>query len=80
MADRDFGMPGKVDMLLGVNVYGRGVLYGRRFGPSGSPMAVKKRFGWVLSGLTLGKSKSKQIVCCVSVASCDQELRLFGPR
>ena len=47
LADPDFGMPGKVDMLIGTDVYCQAVLHGRRFGLFGSPMAVKTRFGWV---------------------------------
>ena len=40
-------------------------------------MAIKMRFGWVLSGLTAGKRKADQNVCCLSVSSCDEELRQF---
>ena len=40
LADPDFGTPGRVDMLIGADVYCQTVLYGRRFGSSGSPMAI----------------------------------------
>ena len=75
MADPDFGTPGRVDMLIGADVYSRTFLYGWRFSPLGSPMAIKMRFGWVLSGPTAGKRRAEQDVCCISVASCDEELR-----
>ena len=77
LANPDFGTTDRVDMLIGPDVYCRTVLYGRWFGPLGSPMAIKTWFGWVLSGPTAGKSRPDQNVCCISVASCDEELRRF---
>ena len=50
-ADPDFGRPGKIDVLLGVDVYAE-TLHGRRSGPSGSPTAFETIFGWVLAGST----------------------------
>ena len=41
-----------VDLLLGADVFGRVVLHGRRFGPSGSPSVFKTLFGWVLISTT----------------------------
>ena len=51
LADPDFGHPGKIDVLLGVDVYAE-TLHGWRSGPSDSPAAFETRFGWVLSGST----------------------------
>ena len=50
LADPEFGVPGSVDILLGADVFSRTVLHDRRFGPSGSPSAIKTTFGWVLAG------------------------------
>ena len=50
LADPDFGRPGKVDLLLGVEVFADVMLHGRRHGPPGSPIAFETRFGWVLAG------------------------------
>ena len=50
LADPDFGIPGKVDLLLGVEVFADVMLQGRRLGQSGSPMAFETKFGWVLAG------------------------------
>ena len=36
LADREYGTPGAVDLLLGANVFSRVVLHGRRFEPLGS--------------------------------------------
>ena len=47
LADPEFGTPGHVDILLGVDVFNRVVRQGRRQGPPGSPMAMNTKFGWV---------------------------------
>lgn len=52
LANPDFGNPGKVDLLLGVEVFVDVMLQGRRLGPSGSPIAFETKFGWVLAGNT----------------------------
>ena len=52
LADPDCGTPKAVDLLLGADVFSRVVLHGWRFGPSGSPLAFKTQFGWVLAGTT----------------------------
>ena len=50
MADPSFGRPGKIDILLGVNIFVEVILAGRRVGPSNSPVALETEFGWVLAG------------------------------
>ena len=52
LADPDFGCPGRVDILLGVDVFTAALLHGRRVGPSGTPVAFETVFGWVLAGST----------------------------
>ena len=52
LADPDFGRPGKIDLLLGVDVFTEALLHGRRVGPPGSPVAFDTAFGWVLAGPT----------------------------
>ena len=52
LADQDFGCPGRIDILLGVDVYVESLLHGRRSGPPGSPVAFETIFGWVLAGRT----------------------------
>ena len=44
-ADPEFGSPGKIDLLLGVDVFIRVLLNGRRCGPPGSPTALQTEFG-----------------------------------
>ena len=52
LADPDFGRPGRIDVLLGVDVYIDVVKHGRRTGPPNSPVAFETKFGWVLAGRT----------------------------
>ncbi len=50
LADPTFGQPGRVDVLLGVDIFAQVMLQGRRLGPTGSPVAFETHFGWVLAG------------------------------
>jgi hypothetical protein len=50
LADPDFGRPGRIDILLGVDVFVETLLHGRRIGSPGSPIAFETEFGWVLAG------------------------------
>lgn len=50
LADPGFGQPGRIDLLLGVDVYIDILRHGRRSGPTGSPTAFETEFGWVLCG------------------------------
>ncbi len=50
LADPYFGQPGRIDVLLGVDVFVQVVRNGRRAGPPGSPVAFETGFGWVLAG------------------------------
>ena len=52
LSDPDFGKPGRIDLLLGVEVFAEVVLHGRRCGIPGSPVAFETQFGWVLAGST----------------------------
>ena len=50
LADPTFGQPGRIDIVLGVDVFVNILLHGRQFGPHGSPVAFEMEFGWVLAG------------------------------
>ena len=62
LADPDFGSPGSVDILLGIDVFSSVVLHGRRFGPPGSPSAFETHFRWVLAGVVDVESPQRHIV------------------
>jgi len=50
LADPDFGSPGPVNVLYGVDVLSSVLLHGQQFGPTGSPTVFETHFGRVLSG------------------------------
>ena len=52
LADPSFGQPGRIDLLLGVDVFVDILRDGQRKGPPGSPTAFETDFGWVLGGST----------------------------
>lgn len=52
LADQRFGQPGRVDLLLGVEIFAEVLFHGRRSDWPGSPIAFGTQFGWVLAGNT----------------------------
>ena len=50
MADPEYYQPGRIDCILGAEVYASAILDGLRKGPSSSPLAQRTVFGWVLTG------------------------------
>ena len=50
LADPEFRTPGRVDLLLGADVFTSILRDGRRTGPRGTPSALNTCFGWVLFG------------------------------
>ena len=83
LADPGFGQPGRIDMLLGVDIFVDVLLQGRRTGPPGAPVALETKFGWVLSGSTERNTSSDQVNLqavvfhSFSVMSSDDILRQF---
>ncbi|CAH0723021.1 unnamed protein product, partial [Brenthis ino] len=54
LADPGFASPGKIDVLLGAEVYGEILLNGMKRSPYGNLIAQNTIFGWILSGQVLG--------------------------
>ena len=50
LADPDFSIPARIDVLLGIEVFTEVLLNGRRRGLPGTPVAMETVFGWVLPG------------------------------
>ena len=50
LADPSFGQPGRIDVLLGIDILVKVLLHGRQIGPPGSPAAFETELGWVLAG------------------------------
>ena len=74
LADPDFGCPGRIDLLLGVDIYTDTLLHGRRSGPPGSPVAFETIFGWVLAGRTHSNSTSHVAIHHVSTTLNDDDI------
>ena len=71
LADPDFGRPGRIDLLLGVDIFIESLLHGRRIGPPGSPTAFETKFGWLdlkdlLRSLLIMHLSSLEMICYVS--------------
>ena len=50
LADPALGEPGRIDLLLGVDIFVDILQCGQRTGLPGSPVAIQTEFGWVLCG------------------------------
>ena len=73
LADLMFGQPGRIGILLGVDVFADVLCQGRRTGPTGSPVAFETDFGWVLSG----RAEPKTVDVPSHHSSVDDTLRKF---
>ena len=78
LADPDFGLPRRIDILLGVDIFVEILRQGRRIGAPGSPSAFETEFGWVLAGkLDVNASNHSIVSHYVSVVTGDDLLRKF---
>ena len=77
LADPEFGEPGNIDVLLGVETFVDIIRHGRRKGRQGSPTAIETTFGWVLAGNTNIGGSNIVTSHHVSVLTGDDLLRQF---
>ena len=82
LADPSFGQPGRIDVLLGVDVFLSILRQGRRTGPAGAPVAMETEFGWVLGGSVSPVPVSDHVsyhvtACYASIVQDDDILRRF---
>ncbi|CAK1584061.1 unnamed protein product [Parnassius mnemosyne] len=68
LADPNFNVPNKIDLLLGAEVYCQILLEGLFKGPIGTPIAQNTRFGWILSG-QVSKGRKTESSCSNSVTT-----------
>ena len=59
LADPQYGQPGRIDILLGIDIYVQVMHHGRREGPPGSPSAFETELGWVLAGNVANAQESQ---------------------
>ncbi|XP_055385902.1 uncharacterized protein LOC129614944 [Condylostylus longicornis] len=50
LADPSYFAVGKIDVLIGADIFGQIILEGLRKGPPGAPIAQKTIFGWIITG------------------------------
>lgn len=83
LADPQFGEPGKIDLLLGVDIFTSVIRQGQRFGTTRSPVAIETDFGWVLAGGGIHVLNNHQpiihtvVTHHVVTTNCDDLLRRF---
>ena len=78
LADPDFGLPGRIDILLGVDIFVEVLHRGRQTGSPGSLSTFETEFGWVLTGKLDVYAPSFSITSHhVSVVTGDDLLRTF---
>ena len=66
LADPAFGLPGRIDLLLGVDIFVSVLLQGQWTGPPGTPVALETEFGWVFSGNIEPITEAEQVNLCVN--------------
>ncbi len=78
LADPTFDQPGKIDLLLGVEIFAEVVLPGWQHGVPGSPVAFETQFGWVLARNTSSGAPAQVITSHhTMLLSWDDLLRHF---
>ncbi len=78
LADPGCGQPGRIDILMGVDIFVQVLLQGRRIGPPGSPVALETELGWVLAGRISSRHLDEHIATHhVSLDTGDDILQRF---
>ena len=63
LSDPGFDTPGRIDLLLGADIFSRVILHGWWFGPPGSPSAFETQFGWVCPEYHQSRITSYHALC-----------------
>lgn len=77
LADPEFGTPGRIDLLLGIETFVEVIGQGQRSGAPGSPVALETKLGWVLAGGTQSHNPHHVMVHHVSLLTGDDLIRQF---
>ncbi|KAL4101089.1 hypothetical protein QTP88_021109 [Uroleucon formosanum] len=83
LADPTFHLPGKIDFLIGAELFYDIVQDGKQFGPEGAPMLQNSRFGWIVTGRNnITKTDPTQtttsvINCCTTYQRLENQIENF---
>ena len=77
LADPHFCHPGRIDLLLGVEIFTEVLRQGRQTGPPGSPIAIETEFGWVLAGKINVPTPTQTITSYHATITTDEMLQKF---
>ena len=73
-----YGIPGRIDLLLGVETFVEVMGHGRQTGAPGSPIAFETHLGWVLAGGTAPPNPASHVaVHHASALTGDDLIRRF---
>lgn len=77
LADPHFCRPGRIDLLLGVDIFMAVLRQGRRTGPPGSPIAIETELGWVIAGKIDVLASTQAIASHHATVTADEVLQKF---
>lgn len=76
LADPSFGTPGRIDMLIGADIWGMIIQDGIIAGERGEPCALRTRLGWVVFGPTSVRERETLPLHTFTSNKCINEERL----
>lgn len=74
LADPNYDSPGKIDILLGADVFSNLIVKGIKIG---NPTAVKTKLGWILNGMTNTVRHSNNVLSHISMAEIHESMKQF---
>lgn len=74
LADPSYHRPGRIDLVLGVDVLAQILMEGVRIGPTGTPIGQQTRLGWILSGKVAHNTSRNVTVTALHATSTIEEL------
>lgn len=74
LADPQYHLPSKIDILLGAEIYGQIIQEGIKKGPQGYPLAQATSLGWILSGTCVTSESTSANVVAMHLCIEDNEL------
>ncbi|KAF0746453.1 Integrase catalytic domain-containing protein [Aphis craccivora] len=84
LADPTFHLPGKIDMLIGAELFYDIVQDGKHVGPKGTPILQNSRFGWIVAGCSnnivkndLAHITTNVITCCTTYQQLENQIENF---